>query len=65
MARVNVQRSIEMGVLMFSPVGPGGATLKISPPLVISQEAIEDSQAAVADPVEEALQAGGLRGETS
>jgi 4-aminobutyrate aminotransferase-like enzyme len=55
MARVNVQRSIEMGVLMFSPVGPGGATLKISPPLVISQEAIEDSQAAVADPVEEAL----------
>jgi 4-aminobutyrate aminotransferase-like enzyme len=55
MARVNVKRSIEMGVLMFCTVGPGGATLKISPPLVISQEAIEDSQAAVADPVEEAL----------
>src|SRR5437899_5394667 len=31
-----VRRSIEKGVLMFTPVGFGGATVKISPPLVIT-----------------------------
>ena len=37
-----VQRSVEKGLLMFAPVGPGGGTVKISPPLVITGEAIED-----------------------
>jgi len=35
-----VQRCIEKGVLMFSPVGFGGATVKISPPLVIHSAAL-------------------------
>jgi 4-aminobutyrate aminotransferase/diaminobutyrate-pyruvate transaminase/4-aminobutyrate aminotransferase/(S)-3-amino-2-methylpropionate transaminase len=35
-----VQRCIEKGVLMFSPVGFGGATVKISPPLVIHLAAL-------------------------
>src|SRR4051794_29886162 len=30
-----VERCVEKGVLMFSPVGLGGGTVKISPPLVI------------------------------
>jgi 4-aminobutyrate aminotransferase/diaminobutyrate-pyruvate transaminase/4-aminobutyrate aminotransferase/(S)-3-amino-2-methylpropionate transaminase len=38
-----VRRSVEKGVLMFSPVGFGGGTVKISPPLVITEEAIEES----------------------
>lgn len=38
-----VRRSIEKGVLMFTPVGFGGATVKISPPLVITEEAIMES----------------------
>lgn len=38
-----VRRSVEKGVLMFSPVGYMGSTIKISPPLVISREAIEES----------------------
>lgn len=39
-----VERCVEQGVLMFSPVGFGGATVKISPPLVIHEEALlEDS----------------------
>ncbi len=38
-----VRRSVEKGVLMFSPVGFMGSTIKISPPLVIAQEAIEES----------------------
>ncbi|MEZ5356886.1 MAG: aspartate aminotransferase family protein [Bryobacteraceae bacterium] len=38
-----IQRSVEKGVLMFSPVGFGGATIKICPPLVIHREALEES----------------------
>ncbi len=38
-----VRRSVEKGVLMFSPVGHGGATIKICPPLVITREALLDS----------------------
>jgi 4-aminobutyrate aminotransferase-like enzyme len=34
-----VRRCYEMGLLMFNPVGLGGATLKIAPPLVTSHEA--------------------------
>ncbi len=42
-----VERCVEKGVLMFSPVGPGGATIKISPPLVIHEAAIVDSVSAL------------------
>src|SRR5579864_707568 len=50
-----VRRSVEKGVLMFSPVGLGGGTVKISPPLVITQAAIEDSVAALEEAFAEAL----------
>jgi 4-aminobutyrate aminotransferase / (S)-3-amino-2-methylpropionate transaminase / 5-aminovalerate transaminase len=35
-----VRRAVESGLLLFSPVGFGGATLKICPPLNISEEAV-------------------------
>ena len=35
-----VERCVEKGVLMFSPVGFGGGTVKISPPLVIHEAAL-------------------------
>jgi 4-aminobutyrate aminotransferase-like enzyme len=38
-----VNSCIEKGVLMFSPVGYGGGTVKISPPLVITPAALEES----------------------
>jgi len=38
-----IERSMQAGVLMFSPVGFGGATVKISPPLVITREAVLES----------------------
>ena len=41
-ARV-VERCVAKGVLMFSPVGFGGATVKICPPLVINEEALRES----------------------
>lgn len=44
-----VKRCWEMGVLMFNPVGFGGATVKICPPLVITAEAIDESCAVLAE----------------
>lgn len=35
-----VGRCIEKGLLFFAPVGLGGAVIKISPPLIINEEAI-------------------------
>ncbi len=37
------QRCYERGILTFSPVGPGGATVKINPPLCITSEALEEA----------------------
>lgn len=50
-----VENSIRKGVLMFSPVGLGGATVKICPPLVITRAAVEDSLTAFREAVNEAL----------
>jgi 4-aminobutyrate aminotransferase/diaminobutyrate-pyruvate transaminase/4-aminobutyrate aminotransferase/(S)-3-amino-2-methylpropionate transaminase len=44
-----VCRCMEKGVLMFSPVGVNGSTVKIAPPLVITAEAIEESCAVLAE----------------
>jgi 4-aminobutyrate aminotransferase-like enzyme len=38
-----IERCIEKGLLLFSPVGFGGATVKICPPLVINEEALRES----------------------
>jgi 4-aminobutyrate aminotransferase/diaminobutyrate-pyruvate transaminase/4-aminobutyrate aminotransferase/(S)-3-amino-2-methylpropionate transaminase len=51
-----VQRSLEKGVLMFSPVGLGGGTVKIAPPLVITEEAVLESCAVLEEAVAEALE---------
>jgi 4-aminobutyrate aminotransferase/diaminobutyrate-pyruvate transaminase/4-aminobutyrate aminotransferase/(S)-3-amino-2-methylpropionate transaminase len=50
-----VRRMIEKGVLMFSPVGNLGSTIKICPPLVINAEAIEESVGALEEAAAEAL----------
>ena len=50
-----VRRAIEKGVLMFSPVGHGGATIKICPPLTITEAAILDSFAAFEEGFAEAV----------
>ncbi len=47
LAQEIVTRMVEKGVLMFSPVGFGGATIKICPPLVITEEAMLDSLSAL------------------
>lgn len=50
-----VERCVTKGVLMFSPVGPGGGTVKVSPPLVINEEAILESIAVLEEAFTEAL----------
>ncbi len=52
-----VRRSIEKGVLMFSPVGLGGGTVKIAPPLVVTAEAVDESVGALEEAFAEALAA--------
>jgi 4-aminobutyrate aminotransferase/diaminobutyrate-pyruvate transaminase/4-aminobutyrate aminotransferase/(S)-3-amino-2-methylpropionate transaminase len=52
-----IERSITKGLLMFSPVGPGGGTVKISPPLVITREAILESTAVLEEAFGEAVRA--------
>jgi 4-aminobutyrate aminotransferase-like enzyme len=50
-----VERCIEKGVLMFSPVGLGGGTVKIAPPLVINEAAIVESVAVLEEAFAEAV----------
>jgi 4-aminobutyrate aminotransferase/diaminobutyrate-pyruvate transaminase/4-aminobutyrate aminotransferase/(S)-3-amino-2-methylpropionate transaminase len=50
-----VTRCAEKGLLMFSPVGLGGGTVKISPPLVITAEAIVESVGVLEEAFQEAL----------
>jgi 4-aminobutyrate aminotransferase/diaminobutyrate-pyruvate transaminase/4-aminobutyrate aminotransferase/(S)-3-amino-2-methylpropionate transaminase len=52
-----VRRAVEKGVLMFTPVGFGGGTVKIAPPLVITKEAILESVSALAEAFAEATHA--------
>ncbi|HEX4593217.1 MAG TPA: aspartate aminotransferase family protein [Bryobacteraceae bacterium] len=50
-----VRLCFEKGVLMFAPVGFGGATVKIAPPLVITEEAILESAAVLEEAFDETI----------
>jgi 4-aminobutyrate aminotransferase-like enzyme len=50
-----VWRTIQKGVLMFAPVGFGGATVKICPPLSITEAALEESLNAFEEAAREVL----------
>ncbi len=50
-----VNSCVEKGLLLFAPVGFGGATVKINPPLVISREALEEGLAVLDEAIEEHL----------
>jgi 4-aminobutyrate aminotransferase/diaminobutyrate-pyruvate transaminase/4-aminobutyrate aminotransferase/(S)-3-amino-2-methylpropionate transaminase len=53
---INV-KCFQKGLLMFAPVGIGGECLKISPPLVISEEALRESIAVFDEAIDEVLAA--------
>ena len=50
-----IRYAIERGVLLFSPVGFGGGTIKVCPPLNISAEAVDESLAVFEEAFVEAL----------
>jgi 4-aminobutyrate aminotransferase / (S)-3-amino-2-methylpropionate transaminase / 5-aminovalerate transaminase len=50
-----IERCLEKGVLMFTPVGFGGGTVKIAPPLVITEAAILESVAVLEEAFAEAI----------
>jgi len=51
-----VGKCYQKGLLMFAPVGFGGATVKIAPPLVIDKEAVLEGVAVLDEAIVEALQ---------
>ena len=51
-----IWRTIQKGVLMFGPVGFGGSTVKICPPLNITEAALEESLRAFEEAAAEVLQ---------
>jgi 4-aminobutyrate aminotransferase/diaminobutyrate-pyruvate transaminase/4-aminobutyrate aminotransferase/(S)-3-amino-2-methylpropionate transaminase len=51
-----VEKSYQKGLLFFAPVGYGGATVKIAPPLVISDEMLEDAFVALNEAFAEAIE---------
>jgi 4-aminobutyrate aminotransferase/(S)-3-amino-2-methylpropionate transaminase len=50
-----VERCVQKGVLLFSPVGLGGGTVKVSPPLVIHEAALLESVAVLEEAFAEVI----------
>jgi len=50
-----VERCFHKGLLFFAPVGSWGQTVKISPPLTITREAVEEGLSVLAESVDEAV----------
>ncbi len=51
-----VRRCVERGLLMFAPVGVGGATIKICPPLVIEEPALREGIGVLERSLQEAIE---------
>jgi 4-aminobutyrate aminotransferase-like enzyme len=52
-----VRRCVEKGLLMFAPVGVGGACVKISPPLITPEDALREGIAVLEESITETLAA--------
>jgi 4-aminobutyrate aminotransferase / (S)-3-amino-2-methylpropionate transaminase / 5-aminovalerate transaminase len=48
-----VGRCLEKGLLLFAPVGLGGGTIKLNPPLIINEEAVREGCSVLAEAIEE------------
>lgn len=49
LAKAVVTRCVEKGLLLFNPVGPAGCTVKICPPLTITEDALREGCAVLAE----------------
>jgi 4-aminobutyrate aminotransferase/(S)-3-amino-2-methylpropionate transaminase len=50
-----VRRCIEKGVMLFAPVGFGGGSVKISPPLIINEEALREGISVLEEAMNESI----------
>jgi 4-aminobutyrate aminotransferase/diaminobutyrate-pyruvate transaminase/4-aminobutyrate aminotransferase/(S)-3-amino-2-methylpropionate transaminase len=50
-----VWRCVEKGLMLFAPVGYAGASVKISPPLVIEEDAIREGVAVLEEAMQEVI----------
>ena len=50
-----VRRCVEKGLMLFAPVGYGGASVKLAPPLIVTEEALRDGLSALEEALEEVL----------
>lgn len=50
-----VEKAFQKGLLLFAPVGFGGATLKVAPPLTITSDAVHEGLAVLAEAIAEAI----------
>jgi 4-aminobutyrate aminotransferase-like enzyme len=42
--------------MLFAPVGYGGASVKLAPPLIVTEEALRDGLSALEEALEEVLE---------
>ena len=47
-----IDRAVKRGFMLFAPVGSGGGTIKICPPLIIDEETVEDGIVALREAFE-------------
>ena len=50
-----VERCYQKGLMLFSPVGAWGQTVKIAPPLTITREALEEGITVLAEATDDAV----------
>ena len=55
LAHAVIEKCFHKGLLFFSPVGAWGQTVKIAPPLTITEEALRDGLKVLAEAVAEAV----------
>ncbi len=58
LAAAIVQGCIERGLMLFAPVGYAGASVKASPPLMITEPALRESIGVLEDAIEAAIEEG-------
>ena len=54
-----VEKSFQKGLLLFAPVGFGGATVKVAPPLTIAADAVREGLAVLEEALAEAMASPG------
>jgi len=59
LAHAIIERSFEKGLLFFSPVGAWGQTVKIAPPLTITEDAVREGLQVLGEVIEEVLAGSG------